>query len=157
MHLVLKSTKARGEWNFLLPKHSKNIRRIVDKFSFIYGVKVVSFANVANHLHLQIKLSNRFAYRPFIRAITGSIATSVTGRKRVKKHVQAGAAVMLPVSQKTSLKFWDHRPFTRIVESSKDYLNLKDYIRMNQIEAEGWRRKDSASMVKVEKLFERSG
>lgn len=109
MHLILRSTKATGEWNFRRPKHDKNIRRIIDKFSFVYGIKILAVANAWNHLHLQTKLSNRFTYNAFIRAMTGAIAMSVTGRSRwttlkAKKE-----------------KFWDHRPFTRIVESRRAF------------------------------------
>ena len=141
MHLVLRSTKATGEWNFRRPKHDKNIRRIIEKFSFVYGIKILSIANAWNHLHLQIKLSNRFTYTAFIRAITGAIAMSITGRSRwttlkAKKE-----------------KFWDHRPFTRIVESMRAFVNLTDYIRMNQIESEGFKRDEARSMVQVEKVF----
>lgn len=178
MHLVLKSTKARGEWNFLRPRHKKNIRRIIEKFAFIYGVKLISLANASNHLHLQIKLSNRFAYKPFIRAVTGAIAISVTGHTRQKKATEPKAeAVLGEVQQHTrpatnpqlgqtsktaleasenpraSKKFWDHRPFTRVAESYKAYLILKDYIRMNVIEAKGFRRVAARSMVQVEKQF----
>lgn len=145
MHLILKSTKALGPWNFLRPVHDKKIRHIIDKFAFVYGVKVISMANAWNHLHLQIKLSNRFTYDAFIRALTGAIAMAVTGRSRWTKGAAAAE------------KFWDHRPFTRIVESYKAYLRLKDYIRMNEIESEGWKRTEARSMVQVEKLFQGSG
>ena len=82
MHLVLRSTKAKGAWSFRAPRNFKNIQRIVEHFSARYGVRVISMANVGNHLHLQIKLANRFGYRPFIRALTGAIAISVTGPTR---------------------------------------------------------------------------
>ncbi len=74
MHLVLRSTKAKGDWSFRKPRNEANVNRIVDKFSVVYGVRVISMANVGNHLHLQIKLTNRFTYRPFIRAVTAAIA-----------------------------------------------------------------------------------
>ncbi len=166
MHLVLKSSKAKGEWNFLRRANKKSIRRIIDKFAFVYGVKVVSFANAWNHLHLQIRLLNRFAYRPFIRAITGSIAMAVTGRSRWKKATEASQMTeALKASSDTkdrynsqmNGKFWDDRPFTRVVESYKEYLILKDYIRMNEIEASGWQRKAARSMVQVEKRLANSG
>src|SRR5262245_52140218 len=64
MHLVLRSTKAKGEWSFKRSQNEKSIRAIVAKFSRKYGVKVLSLANVGNHLHFQIRLSNRFGYKP---------------------------------------------------------------------------------------------
>jgi REP element-mobilizing transposase RayT len=120
MHLVIRSSKARGDWSFR--KHAGKIEKIVQKFSKKYGVGIISMANVGNHLHFQIKLANRYTYKPFIRAITGAIAMAVTGASRWKK---------------VTGKFWDHRPFTRVVQSFRGFLKLRDYIRINQIEGYG--------------------
>lgn len=124
MHLVLRSSKAKGNWS--LKRHASKIKQIVAKFSQKHGVKVVSLANVGNHLHFQIKLSNRYTYNPFIRAITSAIAMTVTGQSRWNK-VEMGS-------------FWDYRPFTRVVQGFKDFLNLRDYIKINQLEGFGYSR-----------------
>src|SRR3954468_22986126 len=67
MHLVLRSSKAKGEQSFYRIENSRKVWGIVERFSRKYGIRILSFANVGNHLHLQIKLANRFTYRPFIR------------------------------------------------------------------------------------------
>lgn len=113
MHLVLRSTRAKGEWSFRRPRNEALINRIVDKFAVIYGVRVVSMANVGNHLHLQIKLSNRFGYRPFIRAVTSAIAMAVTGVNRWTKNQENAPGQR---TRKKREKFWDYRPYTRVVE-----------------------------------------
>lgn len=48
--------------------------------------------------------------------------------------------------KKVDGKFWDYRPFTRIVQSLKAFLNLRDYIRINQIEGAGFT-KDHARLL----------
>lgn len=123
MHLVLRSSKARGLWSFR--NHETKIQEIFEKFSLKYGVKLITAANVGNHLHLQIKLTSRHTYRAFIRATTSAIAMAVTGTHRWKP---------------LKVKFWDYRPFTRIVQSFRAQLNLKDYIRINQLEGQGFTR-----------------
>ncbi len=158
MHLILKSSQATGDWNFARPRHASNIRRIVDKFAFVYGIQIVSFANAWNHLHLQIKLSNRFTYGAFIRAITGAVAMSVTGRSRWTKNQESQpkrprnseADAGVTAAPK---KFWDHRPFTRIADNFRAYLNLRDYVRMNEFEAKGFARRLARGMVQTEKLL----
>jgi REP element-mobilizing transposase RayT len=185
MHLVLRSTKARGEWSFRKSRNEAHVNRIVDKFAVTYGVRVISMANVGNHLHLQIKLTNRFTYKPFIRAITAAIAMAVTGRSRWTRP----KAQVLPASKglegskgskgskdledleerKVSEqqcvpgeisvhreKFWDYRPYTRVVESFKEWLTLNDYIRINQFEGAGYSRDDARFMLKAERRFDRS-
>jgi REP element-mobilizing transposase RayT len=131
MHLVLRSSKASGEWSFRFRNNPTKIKSIVSKFAEKYGVKVLSLANVGNHLHFQIKLSNRHAYKPFIRAITASIAMAVTNASRWNPSKE---------------KFWDYRPFTRVIQSFKAFLNLRDYIQINQLEGFGHKR-DQARMI----------
>lgn len=124
MHLVLRSTKAVGRWSFLKPHNKKRIQEILKKFATKYGVKIISFANVGIHLHLQIKLSNRYTYKPFIRAITGAIAMAVTQASRWKKNILKD-------------RFWNCRPFTCVVKSLAAFRNLQNYIRLNKMEGLG--------------------
>jgi len=137
MHLVLRSSKAKGDWSFKRPRHEAKIREISKRFSVKYGVKILSLANVGNHLHFHIKLSNRHLYRPFIRALTAAIAMAVTGTSRWN-----------PLKKTAKDRFWDHRPFTKFVESFKALLNLRDYIRINQLEGCGYKRSEARFFVK---------
>jgi REP element-mobilizing transposase RayT len=162
MHLVLRSSKAKGEWSFKKSKNERKIEAILEKFSKKFGVMVLSMANVGNHLHLHIKLSNRYLYKPFIQATTAAIAMAVTGTSRwSKKKEQVGRAEQeqseslespekqnperqYPIKQNQSeaparkrLHFWDYRPYTRVVQNFKAFLTLKDYIQINQFEGFG--------------------
>ena len=82
MHLVLRSSKAKGNWS--LRRSRKKIDAILDKFSSKYAVNIISQANVGNHLHLHLRLRRRRLYNPFIRAITAAIAMAATGASRWK-------------------------------------------------------------------------
>ena len=122
MHLVLRASRATGALSFR--RFERAIDSIVQKFAKKYGVRIYSMANVGNHLHLHMKLSSRHGYRPFVRAITGAIAMKVTGQTRWNKV-------------KTWTKFWDYRPYTRVVLSRRGFLNLRDYIEINRLEGFG--------------------
>lgn len=124
MHLVLKSSKAKNEYSFRRPIHAQKIKTIIKTFSNKYGILVHSYANVGNHLHLHLKISNRNTYAPFIRAVTASIAMWVSGKNRWNKNSLEG-------------KFWDFRPFTRVVVGYQAFLNLSDYVKINQLEGLG--------------------
>jgi hypothetical protein len=126
LHLVLRSSKAKGGWSFATARNRKEIHSITARFSRKYGVRVLSYANVGNHLHFHVKLANRYLYAPFIRALTGAIAMAVTGCSRWR-----------PLRGIAKGKFWDYRPFTRVVRSFRAFLNLKDYIRINELEGYG--------------------
>lgn len=136
MHLVLRSSKAKGDLSFLRKGNDRKVRQIVQKFSIRYGVQILSLANVGNHLHFQIKLGNRFGYKPFIRAITAAIAMAVTGVSRWKK---------------VEGKFWDYRPFTRVIMGFKAFLTLRDYIKVNQFEGFGYKRNQARFLIEWER------
>lgn len=91
-------------------------------------------ANVGNHLHLHVQLTNRFTYNPFIRAVTGAIAIAVMGSVRRKK-------------------FWDRRPFSRIVQSFTAYLRLRSYVRINELESFGISREEARDIVRGEQML----
>ena len=132
MHLVLRSSLAKKDWSFL--KKKCEIQEIAEKFARTHFVKIISMANVGNHLHFQIQLHSRHTYKKFIRAFTGAIMMEITGFSRWKKT--------------TIKKFWDYRPFTRIVQGYKDFLNLRDYIGINQLEGFGYKRGEAEFIVK---------
>lgn len=129
MHLVLRSSQAKGECSFRRPPNRRKIDLILKKFTQRFAVKVHSFANVGNHLHLHFQLANRHSYKRFIRALTAAIAMAVTGLNRWTK-----------TAAKTKIKFWDRRPFTRIVIGRRDFTGLKKYLRINQLEGLGYSR-----------------
>ena len=124
MHLVIRSSKATGLWSFLHRNNKDKVKAILRKFSEKYGIKILTSANVGNHIHLQIKLSNRMAYKKFIRASTSAIAMAVTGWSRWTKTTDGE-------------KFWDQRPFSQIVVSYNYFLKLQDYIQVNKMEGFG--------------------
>ena len=143
LHLVLRSTQARGEWSFRHPRHQGRIRRLTEKHAARHGIRVLGLANVGNHLHFQLKLSNRRLYAPFIRALTGAIALQVTGRSRWKSRKSD------PLEQRRP--FWDYRPFTRIVVGRRGFLTLRDYLAVNRWEARGFDRATARGIVRQER------
>jgi hypothetical protein len=145
MHLVLRSTQARGNWSFLQPRNQGAIRSLSEKYAARFGVKLLAIANVGNHLHLQIRLTNRRLYAPFIRALTGAIALRVTGRSRWKRKAND------PLHERKP--FWDLRPFTRIVESRRGLLTLRDYFALNRWEARGFDRITARWILRRERAF----
>jgi REP element-mobilizing transposase RayT len=105
MHLVLKSTQAKGRFGFGTSVNAKKIRSIVDDHCTRYGVKKIQYSNNFNHLHLMVKFPSRRIYLKFIRSLTASIALAVSGASKLKslKSIFGGK------------KFWDFRPYSRVV------------------------------------------
>lgn len=121
MHLTLRSSKAIKDWSFR--KHEKIIENILLTFARKYHVEIFSMANVGNHIHLHLRFFDRTTYRAFIRAITAAIMIKITKFSRWKKATE-------------DFQFWDQRPFSRLVTTWSDYLNVKKYIQINQWESQ---------------------
>lgn len=112
IHLVLRARHSRMRQ----PQHFALVNEIVRESAKKYGVKLYRYANVGNHLHLLLKLLRRERWNAFIRELTGRIAQVV----------------------QESAGFWLYRPYTRVVRGwQKAYHSAKDYIFLNELEAEG--------------------
>ena len=146
MHLVLRSSKAVEDMSFKAPRNRAAIEKILSRFSLKYGVRIISLANVGTHLHFHVKISKRQGYLCFIRAITAAIAMHVSGRNRwtVSKNNRSSSKLN---QSSSALRFWDYRPFTRIVDGFRAFLNLQDYIQINQLEGLGVPRHQAQMML----------
>jgi REP element-mobilizing transposase RayT len=132
MHIVIRSSKATGAASMRSAKHFASVRGITENEAGRQGVKIVRFSNVGNHLHLLIRLRNRLTLRRFLRALCGRLAMRLSGAK--KGH---------PLTR----KFWDFRPFSRVVIGLRGFKAAMTYIEMNAFEAMGVRSRRQADKM----------
>ena len=123
MHIVLRSSLAKGKYSMLHKDKGKRIRQTIEAQAKRFHINIYEFANVGNHIHLLVKTHSRDLFKGFLRAISGLIA-------RITLGVERGSAM--------ALKFWDQRPFTRIVSWRKDFESVKQYVIQNFDEAMGF-------------------
>ena len=134
LHVVLRSSKARGQHSMLRPQHCNLIRDLMGRIKLRWGISVYRYANVGNHLHLLIRAKNRSDWQGFIREFAGGIAMIVTGAR--KSHaLSRSRSADVPDSAKRA--FWDHVVFTRIVKFGRDFKNVADYVLKNLWEGAG--------------------
>jgi REP element-mobilizing transposase RayT len=123
MHLVMRSSLAKGERSFLRNKRARAIRELIHRAGKAQGLRIYRYANSGNHLHLIVLPDSRAAFRRFIRSVTGLIARLILGAER-------GHAL--------DTKFWDARPFTRVLEWGRDFRTACSYVVRNKLEALGF-------------------
>ena len=121
MHLVLRSSMARGELSLL--KKQRAIDKILTAQAKRFGVQVYKQANGGNHLHLIVLPRSRIGFQSFLRSVTGLVARLILG-------VERGRA--------KGLRFWDQRPFTRVIEWGRDFGQVSAYLIQNTLEALGF-------------------
>jgi putative transposase len=123
MHVVLRSSLAKGKYSMLEKSRADHIDKLIRKHAKKFGVKIYQSANVGNHIHLLVLASHRGFFKNFLRTISGLIARAVLGAQR-------GSA--------KKIKFWDQRPWSRIVKWKKDFNGAKKYVIQNFNEAMGF-------------------
>jgi len=132
IHVVMRAPMARAHLSMLF--YDKEIRKIIKKQSEKSGVKIHDFANSGNHLHFVCTLTRIDGWKAFIRAVSGLIARTVLGAER-------GKAI--------GAKFWEARPWTRILAWGRAYKIVRNYIGINKTEAFGFSRKAAKIMDKL--------
>jgi REP element-mobilizing transposase RayT len=118
MHVVLRSSLAKGNRSMLNPGKSIAIKKLVHDHADNFNIKIHEFTNTGNQLHMLIKVGNRNSYLRFIRTVTGLIARVALGVERGKKM---------------GVKFWDMRPYTRVVDYRPGYKFAKDPVVRTQL------------------------
>ncbi|MFN8848061.1 MAG: transposase [Bdellovibrionales bacterium] len=141
LHVVMRSSMAKGAWSFQNSKNKLKLSHFIQKFSNSKGVEIISLANVGNHFHMHVKVPNRALYKAWIRGLSSGIAMLTLGLNGLKQ---------LKSSNK---KFWDYRPFTRVINNFRSYINLKDYIQINQLEGLGFARMKAVLLIKGSHLY----
>jgi putative transposase len=142
MHIVLRSSYAKGKNSMLEKSRVDHIDKLIRKHAKNFGVKIYQYANVGNHIHLLVLASHRGFFKNFLRTISGLIARAVLGAQR-------GSA--------KKIKFWDQRPWSRVVKWKKDYNGAKKYVIQNFNEAMGFvaYKVRSSRLIAVSRLAEK--
>lgn len=125
MHLVLRSSRARGAWSLRSPQHRARIDRELSRWARRFGIRVYRAANAGNHLHLLVGARHRLPFQNFLRAFAGGVARLVTGAR-------AGRRIG---------KFWDLLAYSRVVKWGRDFLGVHAYVLQNESHAHGPRRR----------------
>ena len=120
-HVVLRSTIAKGKLSLLLK--NKEIESEIRKQANRFYVKIYQIANAGNHIHLVLRAYKHIEFRKFIRIISSLIARIVLGAKR-------NSAVL----KDSNRRFWDARPWSRLISWGQHFKNAVDYLRLNKIE-----------------------
>ncbi len=117
-HLVVRSTRARGTRSFLAPTRARQIERLVYRLGRKLDVRVYRYANSGNHLHLLVRPRTREAFHAYTRALTGIVARLTLAAERgCPRHI----------------RFWDKRPFTRVVQWGRDFIGVARYVEHNTV------------------------
>jgi len=130
IHVVFRSSRARGIWSLLTRGNEERVRRLLRDCATKHRIRVYRLVNVGNHIHLLIRTESRaYAaakadFQRFLREFGGRVAFEVTGAR--KGAGQGG--------------FWDKLVYTRLVTWGREFEGLKSYLVRNLLESFGFGR-----------------
>lgn len=122
MHLILRSSLARGQWSLRRLSNAQAIDTLRIRFARRFGVKVYRNSNAGNHLHLLVRARCRIGLQHFLRAFAGAVARLITGARRGHR---AG-------------RFWDRIAYSRVVQWGRDFCGVNSYVLQNEWNTAGF-------------------
>ena len=120
VHVVLKSSRAKGVWSLKHRKNQSRISSMIYVYAYRFKVHVYRFANVGDHIHLLVKAGDRKDLADYLRVLAGRIAITVSGARKYAKQIG---------------KFWDQLCWSRLVSWGKDFHFVQRYVYANELEA----------------------
>jgi REP element-mobilizing transposase RayT len=187
MHVVLRSSLARDHRSLLLHDRTiqRVLQRLAKRFHIrLYDIAnsgnhlhlilrlphreaLSPFLKAATgliaRLVLKVERGQAWQDRPKCRAATKQHATSAKSRLS-KGHFPYGSRESAkargsgPVaSDANPVRFWDARPWTRIVSFGPDFKRLKDYLMLNRADLAGFARASYRAMLKEVRRLQASG
>lgn len=137
LHVVLRSSQAKGVHSLLHPRNCNHIQRWMERSKERWGIRVYRYANVGNHLHLLIQAPSRVAWQGFIREFSGGVAMIVTGARKGEPVLGGRSPKDSGMALGACRGFWDGLVFTRIVAFGRDFVGVARYVAQNLWEGAG--------------------
>jgi len=119
IHIVLKSSHARGRLSFLGTKNRLLVEKTVRQWARRFHVKIHGLENVGTHIHVIASFPKRECFGHFLRTVTALIAREITGARKGRPFGK---------------RFWDDLAFTRVITGWRDLRGMKNYLFKNALE-----------------------
>jgi hypothetical protein len=122
LHVVLRSSKARGGNSFLHRRNKGTIHLLLIDTAARYGIKIYGYENVGNHIHLVIRGRTRRCLQAFLKVFPQRLMFQVTGARKGQPRG----------------RFFDAIAYSRVVAWGREFKIVKDYLWKNRLEALGF-------------------
>ncbi|MBC7419659.1 MAG: hypothetical protein H7328_02930 [Bdellovibrio sp.] len=122
IHLVFKIDRSKIKRGFRSPLGFHICNSVIKRYAKRFFVKIDQLAICGDHIHLIVKLTRRSLGQHFFRVVAGQIAQQMKNNG-------------FWVTDTPSV--WKTRPFTTVIRGWKAYHIARNYVILNQKEAEG--------------------
>ncbi len=122
IHLVFKVNKSAIRGGLRGPRTFSLINNLLRKYSRKFFVRVEQYSVQGDHIHILVRGGKRSQMQSFFRVLAGQFVQRLTDTFQTKHEGE---------------KIWKHRPFSRVIKGYKPYRIARDYIQLNECEANG--------------------
>lgn len=133
LHIVLRSDKAKGRRS--LKNNDALVRKVLNKFSKRFRVKIYQLAICGNHIHCLAKAPTRRDLQNFFRVFAGQVAQEILRKYPLQKWEEK--AFRGGTHKKNQKTFWSYLLYSRVVSWGRDFGNVRRYIIRNVLETFG--------------------
>jgi hypothetical protein len=135
VHLVFRSSRAKGEWSFLNRRNKGRVHALLLELTQKYGIKLYQFENVGNHLHLLAKFPGRSELKTFLRVFTQRLMFLVTGARKGNPRG----------------RFFDGIAYSKVISWGREFSAVKAYLWKNALESLGFSSREIAKWREAER------
>lgn len=135
MHVTMRSTKAKGAWNFRHDRNRGVIHLLLLDTAERYDIKIYRWENVFNHVHLVLSARRRKDLQAFLRVFAQRLMFAVTGARKGRPRG----------------RFFDAIAWSRIVEWGREFDVVMTYVWKNTLEALEFTAAEVKEMVQASK------
>ena len=163
LHIVMKSKYATGS------KNLKNYETVISKTAFKlakkFGVKIYAINIGPTNIQILLRFSKRKQFQSFLRGFSGLVARKILKAERGQarkydtafKKYEGGrlSSNKAPLVVKKGERFWDQRPFTRIVSWGPSFNKTKNILfnSNSPLKAFGFLRPKTVNTFGFEQLY----
>ena len=122
LHLVFRSTKAKGPWSFLHGRNKGAIHSLLLDISHKWGGLIYGYENVGNHLHMIARFKQRADFQRFLKEFTQKVMFLITGARKGNPQGKFFASIV----------------YSRVLEWGRSFRVAKNYLWKNALEALGF-------------------
>jgi len=119
LYLVLRSSRARGNWSLRRPTTEARVDELLRTLARRHSIKVHEFVNAGHQVHMLLSAKSREGFQAFLRAFAGLTARLVTGAKKGKP---AG-------------KFWDGLTYSRVLQWGDEFDTFRQLLAKGNLAA----------------------
>ena len=131
IHVVFKVNRLRLRFGLRSSQSQKLVFQIVRQYSKKFFVRIDQISLQRDHCHLLVRATRRTHFHHFFRVTAGQIA------QRFEKEGLLRVTGTPKTKPKKGTGLWKHRPFSRVVRGWRACKIVRDYIRLNELEAQG--------------------